>query len=126
MIGVGMVALIAGYTSLALSETVIQFALAATLLGVGNGNTLSTIQAMSISLVPADRRGVASSTLFSSMDVGIGMGSILLGWVAEATTLSTMFLVSGGVILVPLAYFFLYVRQYYAREVQLPSAGRTA
>lgn len=113
----GLLLLAVGYIVLAMSESTPLFAAAAALLGVGNGNVLPTLQVMAINLVEPHRRGVASSTLFSAIDLGIGMGSTLLGWLAERAGMATMFTLCGLVLVVPIAWFHLYVRRYYAAQV---------
>jgi len=116
ILGTGLVALAIGFIVLSVSHSLPIMAVAAVLLGVGNGNVGPTLQAMALNMVPPQRRGVASSTLFSATDLGIGLGAALLGWVAEATSLGTMFAVSGMVLALPLAIFYLYVRRYYSER----------
>ncbi|MFZ5825045.1 MAG: MFS transporter [Bacillota bacterium] len=113
----GLLMLMAGFVVLGMTQTTPLFALAAVLLGVGNGNVFPTLQAMAINLVEPQRRGVASSTLFSGIDLGIGLGSTVLGWVADAAGLAAMYTASGLILLAPLAWFLLYVRRYYAGKV---------
>ncbi|HWI60332.1 MAG TPA: MFS transporter, partial [Symbiobacteriaceae bacterium] len=126
ILGIGLVALAAGFVLLAMSHSVFTFALASVLLGIGNGNVGPTLQAMALGLVAPQRRGVASSTLFSATDLGIGLGSTVLGWVADAYSLTTMYLVSSVLLVLPLAFFYLYVRRYYGNEVAKLKHGRPA
>ncbi len=117
----GLLLLVIGFILLGLSQGTLLYVVAAGLLGVGNGNVLPTLQAMAINLVEPDRRGVASSTLFSGIDLGIGLGSTVLGWLGDAVGLSTMFIASGLVLLLPLAYYHFHLRGYYGAK-----RGRTA
>lgn len=126
ILGSGLVLLAIGFFVLAGARSVPTLAAASVLLGLGNGNVGPTLQAMALGLVAPERRGVASSTLFSATDLGIGLGSTILGWVADATSLGTMFTVSGLLLALPLAVFYLYVRQYYNSEVAKLRGGRPA
>ncbi|HYG58253.1 MAG TPA: MFS transporter, partial [Symbiobacteriaceae bacterium] len=119
----GLVALMAGFLLLSASESVWLFGAAAALLGVGNGNVMPTTQAMAINLVSPQRRGVASSTLFSAQDLGMALGSTALGWVADTSSMAVMYTVSGMVLVAPLVLFFLYVRPYYGSKVAKVSHG---
>ncbi|MFZ5816063.1 MAG: MFS transporter [Bacillota bacterium] len=113
----GFLLLIAGFLVMSLTRTAPLFWVAASLMGVGNGNIWPTLTAMGINLVEPSRRGVASSTLFSAIDLGIGLGSMVMGWVAEAVGLSGMYLVSAGLLVAPLVIYLLYVRPYYQMRV---------
>ncbi|MGB5926754.1 MAG: MFS transporter, partial [Cyclobacteriaceae bacterium] len=64
-------------------------------------------------LVPASRRGVASSTFLSAIDLGIGIGAIITGYLAEAFGISTMFLVCGLSLTIPLLYFLTFAYRHY-------------
>lgn len=105
----GLLSLIAGFLLLWASRDLTGFTAAAVLIGIGNGNTWPTLQTMVINMVEPQRRGVANSTYFSSVDLGIGVGSIVLGWFAQGTSIGTMYLVSAFILLIPLAYLFLHV-----------------
>lgn len=110
---VGFLCLIAGFLLLSASREIIGFTAAAVLMGIGNGNIWPTLQTMVINMVGPQRRGVANSTYFSAIDLGIGTGSIVLGWLAEGTSIGTMYLASALILLIPLAYFFLHVLKDY-------------
>lgn len=83
------------------------FILSAIAMGVGFGAVHPTAMAMAINRVPPNRRGAANGTIFSSFDLGIGIGSIVLGFVSKIFGLSFMYLSCGFIILIPLIMFFL-------------------
>lgn len=116
---IGFSLLIVGFMLLAASENVALFSLAAIILGAGNGMVWPTLQTMIINMVEPHRRGVANSTYMSALDLGIGGGSILLGWLAGFTSISVMYLVCGFLIIVPLIYFNLFVVKFYNDQVNL-------
>lgn len=51
--------------------------------GVGFGMVQPTLQALSIDLVPSSNRGAATAVFFSAFDLGIGLGAMALGPVAQ-------------------------------------------
>jgi MFS family permease len=109
--------LLVGYVILALAQTEIGFLAAAFVLGLGLGALTPSLQAMAVNLVPAERRGAANGTLFSAFDIGIGVGSSLLGAVAQAAgSYATMYLVAGAVLVIPALLFFAVVMPRYVRR----------
>lgn len=57
------------------------FLLAGALVGIGFGNFQSTAQAVAIKMVPEHRFGHATSTFFIFLDVSVGIGPFLLGFI---------------------------------------------
>ena len=110
------VANIIGLVMLAYSETMPLFLFAAFIIGLGNGVIMPTIQTMVINLVQVERRGVANSTFFSAIDLGIGGGSMILGIVAAQFDLSTMFLLCAGLLILPLVFFKWRVMRHYTEH----------
>ena len=115
----GFFFLMTGFLLLAASSETILFSISAILMGVGNGMVWPTLQTMIINMVEPSRRGVASSTYMSALDLGIGGGSIALGIIAKWTSLSIMFFISGLLVILPLAFFYFYaVKDYKAKIIQ--------
>lgn len=75
------------------------FAAAAVLAGGGFGAAQPALLALTVDLVPPDRRGSAMATYYVAHESGIAMGSIALGWVAQAVTTGGMFALTGAVLL---------------------------
>ncbi|RJQ24732.1 MAG: MFS transporter [Peptococcaceae bacterium] len=113
VLAAGLLSQIAGFLVLWAGRDLTGFTAAAVLIGIGSGNAWPTLQTMVINMVEPQRRGVANSTFFSAIDVGIGFGSIALGWLAEGTSIGTMYLASAVILLIPLAYLFLHVLKDY-------------
>ncbi len=82
------------------------FLVAAFVLGLGNGIVMPTLQTMVINMVKPEKRGVATSTFFSSIDLGIGIGAFFLGNIAEIFSLSQMYLFCAIGMIVPAILFF--------------------
>ncbi len=56
---------------------------AAFIIGLGNGHMFPAIQTMFINLAPNSKRGTANSTFLVSWDIGMGLGTLVGGIVAE-------------------------------------------
>lgn len=89
------------------------------LVGMGNGIIMPTVQTMALNIVPLERRGAANATFFSAVDLGIGAGSIVLGYIAEYFGIASMFFVCGVILLFPLVFYFTSVRKHYFKQVEL-------
>ncbi|MPN16441.1 hypothetical protein SDC9_163781 [bioreactor metagenome] len=79
--------------------------LVAIVLGVGYGMVFPAYNTLFVNLAPNNRRATASSTYLTSWDLGIGVGLILGGWIADgAGGLSMAFM--AGVFIVTLSFVF--------------------
>ncbi|MBM7571679.1 MFS transporter [Aquibacillus albus] len=78
----------------------IVLAIAGILFGIGFGTLIPTLQSWTLSITPDNRRGVANGMLFSSIDLGIGLGGVVFGFLALFFEIGTLF---------QLASFFLIV-----------------
>lgn len=112
----GYSGLIAGYVLLSLTNGMFVFVLSGFIVGLGNGMIMPTLQTMSINMVEAEARGVATSTFFSAIDIGIGIGSILMGSLAGLLTLRGVFFFGGVLCVVPLVLAKLFVLPYYEKK----------
>ncbi|MEG6615259.1 MFS transporter [Peptococcaceae bacterium 1198_IL3148] len=104
---IGFVALATAFTMLFAAKGYLLFILSAITMGVGFGIIQPTIQAMAINRVEPFRRGAVNGTIFTALDLGIGVGSIMLGLVSNKIGLSYMYLTCGLIIVIPMAIFFL-------------------
>lgn len=74
---------------------------------------MPTLQTMANNVVEPQKRGSANATFITAFDIGIGGGSMLLGFVAELTSLAGMYLISAGILVAALVLFFFFVIKYY-------------
>lgn len=81
----------------------------ALLIGLGNGHLWPAFQNMIIAVARHDQRGTANSTLLTAWDLGLGLGILIGGIVAEHLGYSAVFWATAAVHAVGLA-FFLRVR----------------
>ncbi|MEI6681980.1 MAG: MFS transporter, partial [Bacteroidota bacterium] len=105
--------LIVGFPLLALWQNQAGFYTAAVILGFGNGVVFPTFQTMTNNMVPASRRGAASSTLFIAVDIGMGLGMVLVGVIAQYFSMAAAFLVCSGICVAGLLLFLFVTLGYY-------------
>jgi len=118
VVGLAVGSLFVSYVVLALWQTGRGFLCAAFVMGLAIGAIQPSLEAMVVNMVPAARRGAANATLFSAVDIGMGLGPSLLGVVAQvAGGYATMYLVAGGILLIPALLFFGVVMPKYGVEV---------
>lgn len=79
--------------------------LAGVIIGLGYGTFLSSGQAIAIKVSPRHRMGLATSTYFSFIDTGVGIGPYLLGFLIPVIGLRGMYI---GLAIVVFACSFLY------------------
>ena len=111
--------LLPGMASLCLSLMVLAFAyslpaiiIAGALYGFGYGTCYPIANSIVIRLCPRERRGAATATIFAAMDLGIGVGAYLWGWVAGASGYTTVFLLASACVL---ASFLVYITMVFKR-----------
>ncbi|HEU5088863.1 MAG TPA: MFS transporter, partial [Roseiflexaceae bacterium] len=85
--------------------------LAAVLYGIGFGSAMPVLQAITLRLARPDRIGVANASFATATDLGIGLGAMALGWVAQRTNYQVVFLVSAVSVALGLATVLLAVRR---------------
>ncbi len=87
------------------------FAGSALFFGAGFGFLMPSLQTIALRSSPMEHRGSATSTFYISFDVGMGIGSLLAGWLSGIIGFSWMY----GAMLLPLAvaltYFLLHDRR---------------
>jgi MFS family permease len=101
---IGHLALFIGMVITGFSHTMTHFLIAGSFIGLGFGVSLPTLQSLAVRHAPAHRRGAATGTFFASLDLGIGLGTILWGYVAVATSYQIMYfttlipvIIAGGI-----------------------------
>lgn len=90
--GVGM--LVASF-----AHSLAALAVVAILTGIGFGAAQPALLALTVDLVPLERRGAAMATFYIGWEIGAASGSIILGAIAQRTTYGGMYLISGVLLL---------------------------
>lgn len=80
---IGMLMFAFSYVLLSYSRTLVQFLLACALLAFGYGVCQPSMQALSMSLVKPERRGVAGNTYYIGVDFGLMIAPILAGGIVS-------------------------------------------
>ncbi len=113
---IGIVISCIGYLIFATLHTEFFFYLSALTIGLGNGHMFPAFQNMFINLASHERRGTANSTLLVSWDIGVGIGTLVGGSVAQYFGFHQAFMWAWLVNLLGLAFYFLYSRSHYLRN----------
>jgi len=106
----GILLIAAALFTLMNASSMAVFLLAAVLYGLGFGAVQPVLNALVISLAPPERRGAANATFFSAMDLGIGLGAVILGAISEWVGYSLMYGISTLFALLALAIYFVVLR----------------
>lgn len=76
------------------------------LLGIGFGTMFPAYNTLFVNLAPNNQRGTATSTYLTSWDVGIGIGMVVGGYLAEIATFRIAYLAGAFLTMVSLFYFY--------------------
>ncbi|BCT89101.1 MFS transporter [Acinetobacter variabilis] len=91
-------------------QTLGGFLLAAVLIGIGFGSAQPCIQTLAIQRAPKHRIGYATSTFYTFYDVGIAVGSLLIGALIAAYSYQFAFILCSLLTLCSIVYFKLVVQ----------------
>ena len=112
----GMVISLVGYTLFILVPNMVGYYTSALLIGLGNGHMWPAFQNMTISVAPNSQRGTANSTILVSWDVGMGLGILVGGVVAELLSYSAAFWTVAAVNAVGVMLFFTATRRFFLQR----------
>ena len=114
--GEGMVISLVGYTLFILIPTWWGYYGSALLIGLGNGHMWPAFQNMTINVAGNNQRGTANSTILISWDIGMGLGILVGGVIAEfmgyAAAFWTVVLVNASGV----ACFFLATKAFFLKR----------
>lgn len=83
--------------------------IAGVLYGFGFGTVQPALQAWAVNKAPANRKGMANATFFSSFDLGVGIGAMAFGQLAFMYGYATIYIVSACSVLLSLAYYLFLI-----------------
>lgn len=106
IMAIGFAALALSFILLFFTSSYFGFVASGLCLGVGFGIVQPTTLALAINRVEPLRRGAANGTIFTAFDLGVGLGSILLGLLSEYAGLATMYLICALLVIIPLVLFY--------------------
>ncbi|MBP3343741.1 MAG: MFS transporter [Bacteroidales bacterium] len=113
---IGIAISLFGYLLFASLHNYIGYYGAALIIGLGNGHMFPAFQTMFINLASNDQRGTANSTLLVSWDIGIGLGMLVGGSVAEHIDYYAAFWVAFAVKLAGVLFFYIFSRQNFLKN----------
>lgn len=103
----GIILIISGLTLLAILKSPVYLFAGAILYGLGFGTVQPALQASAINSTPIRKRGMANATYFSAFDLGVGLGAITFGLVAQYADYSSIYWISAGSGVLSLLLFFI-------------------
>ncbi|MCQ6277384.1 MFS transporter [Bacillus sp. V3B] len=98
-----------GMFILSQADSAFVFLLSAAFIGIGWGTIFPSAQTIAIQLAPPERKGVATGTFFSTMDSGLGLGSLIVGVLGTVIGYSSLYFCGSIFVLLGLVvYYFLH------------------
>ncbi len=85
-------------------------------LGIGFGIMFPAYNTLFVNLAPNNQRGTATSTYLTSWDIGIGIGMLAGGFIAEISTFDKAYLAGACLTVISMLYFNLKVAPHYHRH----------
>ena len=107
---------LAGYLLFAAAHNLWGYYGAALVIGLGNGHMFPAFQTMFLNLASNERRGTANSTLLVSWDIGVGLGVLFGGMLAERWGFHAAFWGGWAVNAAGVALFYGYARRHFRRN----------
>ncbi|MGD6959542.1 MFS transporter [Rossellomorea aquimaris] len=107
-----------GLILLSLTHSVLLLLIAGTLIGLGYGALLPSFQTISIMASPKKRTGHATATFFIFYDLGIAVGSFVLGVISSQFGFSALYIICSGVIFVTIVVYKVITNRVNDDEIQ--------
>lgn len=113
---VGVCLSMVGYCLFAFVLTPWSYYLSALMIGLGNGQMYPAFLNMFVKVARHDQRGTANSSILISWDLGMGIGILLGGFIAELAGFRTAFYVVAGMQGVGMLLFLIFTRGFFERR----------
>jgi MFS family permease len=111
--------LIVGFPLLAMAKDSALFYISAIIIGFGNGVIFPTFQSMINNLADSLHRGAANSTLYTAVDLGMGLGMLMGGLIAQKISISAIFWINSLICAAGFLFFRLFVLKFYESHSNL-------
>jgi len=112
---IGHLALLIGMITTALAQGFCAFLLSGAIIGIGFGFNLPTLQALAVRDALIHRRGSATATFYIASDLGIGLGTIMAGYIATASSYQFMYFTTLLPIIASITVYYKYGESAIAR-----------
>lgn len=113
---IGVLLSLVGYSMFAFVLTPWSYYLSALLIGLGNGQMYPAFLNMFVKVARHDQRGTANSSILISWDLGMGIGILLGGFIAENIGFREAFYCVAAMQAAGALTFILFTRQFYERR----------
>lgn len=113
---VGVILSTIGYTVFALAQGAWTFYAAAVFIGLGNGQMYPAMLNMFISVARHDQRGTANSSILISWDLGMGIGILMGGFVADFIGFLAAFWIVAATQAAGALMFVIFTRNFFRRR----------
>lgn len=115
LVYISLAILIVTMVSYVFLSTGVHLLIAGVFFGLGYGILQPLFQSFVTGTTPAPKRGVANATYLLSYDIGIGIGSLLMGFLQESIGLSLGFALTAIAYVVGVIIYIVYVEKYYRK-----------
>ncbi|MCQ2347051.1 MAG: MFS transporter, partial [Paludibacteraceae bacterium] len=112
----GILVSLSGFILFAAIQHPVAYYAAPFVIGLGNGHMWPAFQNMFLNLAPNNQRGTANSTLLTSWDLGMGVGMLLGGSIAERLGYFAAFWSGVAMFAMGIMFFFAYARAHFLRN----------
>lgn len=115
-IGVGMIVTVIGFALFTFWRDITGFYLSAAVLGIGYGAMCPSFQAVFVNLAHNNRRGTANSTYLTSWDLGLGIGVLVGGAIAERLSYHDAYILAVAVCIIGTIAFYSHIASHFNRN----------
>lgn len=113
----GVIIVAIGYLIFALWQNLYGYYISAVIIGFGQASVYPAVQTMFLNMAPNEQRGTANSTILTSWDLGVGIGIIGGGYVAEHLGgYNAAFLMSAITSIISVVFFLTYAKNQYIKN----------
>ena len=110
----GVIVVAVGYMMFAFWQNLYGYYISAVVIGFGQASMYPAVQTMFLNMTTNDKRGTANATILTSWDLGVGLGIIFGGYVAEHLGgYNSAFLMSAIVSTLSVIFFLSYAKKDY-------------
>ena len=113
----GVIVVAIGYLIFAFWQNLYGYYISAIVIGFGQASMYPAVQTMFLNMTTNDKRGTANATILTSWDLGVGLGIIFGGYVAEHLGgYNSAFLMSAIVSALSVIFFLSYAKNAYLKK----------
>lgn len=113
----GVIVVAIGYAIFVFWQNLYGYYISAVVIGFGQASMYPAVQTMFLNMTTNDKRGTANATILTSWDLGIGLGIIGGGYVAEHLGgYNSAFIMAATVSLMSVIFFLSYAKKAYLRD----------